>query len=467
MNRGILAVMALLAVGIVGYLLLSGEDDRYLVKLEMTNAGGLKNGANVRVAGAPSGRVTKLELNGDDLAVAELRLEPGVAPIGKNASALIDTDGLFGERFVQINRGDLDAPQPSGSVIDRNHATVSVRLDDVIDSLDLDTRNALGVFINEQGAAIVGRGADLAEVLGALPPGLDKTGELLDQFAADNQALGRLVEASDRVVGSIAPQRKELGRLIGGLAETLDLLDSRRNDLGETVRRAPATLQAAQRALVALDATARPLIPAAQGLRTTAPALTETLQELPGFTQDALPALRTAARVAPDLQRLADQGTPVVRELAPMARTLANYTRRGLDPLTELLDEGAADVFGTMEGWARSTQGRDAASHIFRFGASSGSDVLALLLGPAAAKKVAKQHPRAPGPVAPQTAPAPAAQAPTPAKLPNLSLLPDNVLQKVDELLKQKPADTVTGLLDRLKSPPKSDQPLLDYLLGP
>jgi phospholipid/cholesterol/gamma-HCH transport system substrate-binding protein len=464
MTSRLLAVMALLGAAIVGYLVLSDGDDRYLVKLEMANAGGLRNGANVRVGGAPAGRVTDVRINADDLAVAELRLEPEVAPIGKGARALVDTDGLFGERFVQIERGDVDRPLPSGTLIGTDRTGVSVRLDDVIDALEPDTRQALGAFINEQGAAIAGRGRDLADVLMALPPGLGRTAQLLDQFAADNQALAGLVEASDRVVGEVARERRHLGRLMAGFGETLDVLDSRRANLGETVRRAPAMLQAAQRTLAALETAAGPLVPAAQGLRTTAPALTETLEELPSFAGEAIPALRTAARVAPDLQRLGTQATPVVRELRPMARDLSDYTRRGLDPFTDLLDRGAADIFGVMEGWARATQGRDASSHIFRFGASSGSEVLAAMLAPAPERR---KRPR-PARPAPQATPAPAARPKLPRpKLPKLPLLPEGTTEKLDELLRTDPVDTVDGLVDRLKAQPADRKDLLDFLLGP
>lgn len=465
MSSRMLAGMALVAAGIVAFLVLTGGDDRYLVRVEMKNAGGLRNGANVRVGGAPAGRVSALRLDDRDLAVAELRLEPEVAPIGDGATAVVDTDGFFGERFVEIDGGDSSRPRPSGTTIRAGETTVSTRLDDVVDALDLDTRQALQAFLAEQGAAIVGRGEELAEVLAALPPGLHRTGRLLDQFAADNAALGRLVESSDRVVAEVARERDQLGRLIGGFGDTLDVLDSRREGLGETVRRAPATLRSAQRVLASLEAASGPLIPAARGLRATAPALTSTLEQLPGFADEAVPALETAAGVAPDLVRLGTRATPVVRELRPVARTLSTYTRRGLGPFTDLLDQGTADIFGLMEGWARSTQGRDAASHIFRFGATSGSDALAGVLEPAPQKRERPRR-RSSRP-APAPAPAPAPRLPKAPKVPKLPLLPDDAREKLDRLLERVPGDAAGDLLDRPGQPSQDQQPLLDFLLGP
>ena len=458
----VLALAGLAGVAIVAGLVLTGGDGRYLVRLEMDNAGGLRKGANVRVGGAPAGEVKQIRLDENDRAVAELRLEPGVAPIGRGARATVDTDGLFGERFVEIDRGDVRRPEPSGGVIPAARASVSVRLDDVIDALDVDTRQALRAFLNEQGAAIAGRGNDLAATLEALPSGLDRTGTLLAELAAEDRALARLVESSDRVVGQVAAERRELGRLLGGFGATLDTLDSRRRELGETVRLAPATLRAARRALVALNAAAAPLIPAARGLRETAGPLTGVLAELPGFADDAEPALQTARRVAGDLQRLATRATPAVRDLRPVAAELSTYTRRGFGPFTELLDRGAADVFGVMEGWARSTQGRDAASHIFRFGASSGSDAFAALVAPPPARRQPRRTPRAPA----------GGAAPALPRVPDLGELPP--LPKVPKLPKlpkvprvpQLPSGSAVDAVPTDPDPARTGA-LLDLLRGP
>jgi phospholipid/cholesterol/gamma-HCH transport system substrate-binding protein len=445
-NGRLAAGLLLVAAVVVGALVLGGSDDRYLVKVQLDNAGGLRKGANVRVAGAPAGRVTSLELDSQDHAVAELRLDPEVAPVGAGARAVVDTDGFFGERFVQIDRGDLKRPEPSGAVIPAARTSVSVRLDDVVDALDLDTRDALKAFLSEQGTAVVGRGRDLAAVLAALPPSLDRTTELISQFAADNKALGRLIESGDRVLVEVAREHDNLGRLVNGFGQTLDVLDSRRNDLGETFRRAPATLRSARGALVSLEAASKPLIPAAHGLRSTAPALTDTLEVLPDFTKEAVPALDTIARVSPALQRLGTRATPIVRELKPMATVLSDFTQRGLEPFSSLLSKAGADVLGTMEGWARSTQGRDGSSHIFRFGATSGSDTLGVLLTPTPQRKKKAAH---------------TTKTPKPAALPKLPVAP-----KLPGTV-GKALAPVTKAIDELPKTVQNATELLDFLLKP
>jgi hypothetical protein len=162
----------------------------------------------------------------------------------------------------------------------------------------------------------------------------------------------------------------------------LSALASRRSQLGQTVQLAPATLRQAQSTLAALQGAAVPLAPAADGLRAAAPSLTAALQEIPVFANAAVPTLGEVASVSPQLQRLADQSTPVVRALVPLTTELTRYSRQALVPVTTLLADksGAANLFGEMEGWARSTQGYDASSHIFRFGATISPASFAQLL---------------------------------------------------------------------------------------
>ena len=246
----------------------------------------------------------------------------------------------------------------------------------------MDAQGALRTFLNEQGTALVGRGHDLASVLSELPPTLSGLQQLMSQLSANQQALGSLVDHSDRVVAEVAAQRGALGQMVNSANGALSALASRRTQLGQTVQTAPATLRQAQSTLAALQGAAIPLAPAADGLRATAPSLTAALRQIPTFANAAVPTLNTVADVAPALQRLGDEATPVVRSLPPMTTELTDYTTQALSPITTMLAPagGAANLFGEMEGWARSTSGYDGSSHIFRFGATIGASTFAQLL---------------------------------------------------------------------------------------
>jgi hypothetical protein len=132
-----------------------------------------------------------------------------------------------------------------------------------------------------------------------------------------------------------------------------------------------------------------------------------------------------------------------------------------------VLDDGAPDLLGVLEGWARATQGKDKASHVFRFGLTIGAETIPLiatlldrLQNPIPPKGKSKDATPARTPKAPLAG----GQKPPPAlpKLPGVQL--PKLIQNVPKVLK-----TVTDALGVTgdKSQPKDGRQLLDFLLKP
>lgn len=458
-RRAVVGALLAAVAAVVLVVAMSG-DSGYKVHLELANAGGLIKGSNVRVDGTPVGKVTKIDVDRQDRVTAELRIDKKHAePIGRDARATVQVDGLFGERYVDLNRGDVRDPLPSGSTIPASHTDVSVRLDDVVDAADVPTREALGVFLAEQGRSLAGRGDDLAKMLAALPPTLSSTRDLVAEFGDDQQALARLVDESDAVLSSVARQRAGLGSLMHRAGGALDALGSRADDLGETVRRAPATIASANRALASLQGAATPLVAAAHGLRATAPSLTAALRELPAFSQAATPTLDTLRDVTPQLERLGRLGAPPVRRLAPMAGELATYGTAA-DPFSDTFNRAAPDLLGVMEGWARATQPKDAAGHVFRFGLSTSLKLLySRMPQPPGQRRRSTHHPRLPDVLAPSTT-APA--VPEPIK--KVTDLVKKVLDRRPKIPHPRVPDVAPGTA--AGDATTAVNSLLDFLLG-
>jgi phospholipid/cholesterol/gamma-HCH transport system substrate-binding protein len=431
-TRRLAAVAVLAASAVAVAALVASAGGNYSVRAVFANVGGLVKGFTVRIDGAPVGKVSDLELDSHDHVIATLDIDKRAAPIGRDATATVRAADLLGEKFVDLVPGNRSDPAPSGSVIPLARTGLAVELDDVLNALDLPTREGLRAFVNEQGTAFAGRGQDLAALLATLPPSLDRTQELLAQLGQNNAVLGRLVDESDRVVAAVSQQRAPLRRLVGSAATTLQTLAGRRAELAATVTRAPATLISLRRALVGLEDAAIPLGPAAQGLANTAPQLTATLDQLPQFTASARPTLAIVQAVAPTLRTLGREGTPVVRRLGPLTSELATFAA-ALDPVSSTLDDGAANLLGFMEGWARATQARDAGGHVFRFGLTVSPETLSSLaplfvrrgqaraVAPARGERPAA-HP-APAPLPAPSVPSPATTAPAAAKHPGGTVL--------------------------------------------
>jgi phospholipid/cholesterol/gamma-HCH transport system substrate-binding protein len=78
----------------------------YTIHAEFSNAGGLRPGSPVELAGVRVGQVTAIRLNGTRAEVS-LKLLDGV-PVQTDAIASILTKGLLGERYVTLSPGGSD-----------------------------------------------------------------------------------------------------------------------------------------------------------------------------------------------------------------------------------------------------------------------------------------------------------------------------------------------------------------------
>jgi outer membrane protein OmpA-like peptidoglycan-associated protein len=108
---GVLVVLALLALSI-GVFLIGDKDflfsSTYRLKADFQNVGGLNNGADVRVGGIHQGTVKEIDLpsqpDGKVTVVMNLR-SPTRNIIKKDSRASIKTEGLLGDKYVEISFG--------------------------------------------------------------------------------------------------------------------------------------------------------------------------------------------------------------------------------------------------------------------------------------------------------------------------------------------------------------------------
>lgn len=370
-----LAAMVILAAIIVAR---GGGSDAYVVKTVMPNANGLRVGVPVRVGGAQVGKVSSVELRGKAVEVA-MTLDDKTAPVGRDASLVIESQNLLGQKAVRLVKGSSSEPAASGTPIPPARVKVSTDLDQVLSVLDGQTRARLGVLVNEAGQALLGRRADLRELVGELPRSMAGIGTLLDRLTADNHALAGAVTRSDRVIGRLTAERSALVRMIDTVGQTAKTVATERRGLGQTLDAAPATLTELRTFLTELQRLTRPLGPAAGYLTDAAPQLTKVLERVPPAAQAGIPTLRTAKTVAPDLTQLADGLTPILRRARPVTATVARLTTT-MQPLGGALDHSLDNIVGILDNWSRAVQYRDGIGHIFRGEASLAPGALESML---------------------------------------------------------------------------------------
>src|SRR6059036_844217 len=121
---GIFVVAALSMLGAAVFLI--GDKQflfrrTYRLNANFENAAGLANGAGVRVAGIEKGTVKRIDLPGrpDGQVLVEMHLDESTRPvIKKDSIASIASEGLVGDRYVEISMGSEKAePVQEGDTI--------------------------------------------------------------------------------------------------------------------------------------------------------------------------------------------------------------------------------------------------------------------------------------------------------------------------------------------------------------
>jgi phospholipid/cholesterol/gamma-HCH transport system substrate-binding protein len=351
------------AAPVLVYLITSSGSTGYIIRAEFRDVDGMRPGSTVKVDGVPGGIVSSVTITPRDTAIATLRVDKAAAPIGAGASVQIRPADLLGEHYVQLDVGNLNRPQPSGTFIPLSRTSATVELDQVLNMLDVGTRTRLRILINEAAVALAGRGADFNTLLSDLPPNLDQARALLAQVSSQNATLQNLISAGDRVTGAVNGRRDQLGNLIGVAEAALGKVADRHAQLGATIADAPGALTQLRTALSQLGTASTAITPAAQSLQTAAGPLTRTLRALPSSADAASTTLVTARQAAPDLQRLGSEGQSPLRSLRPTALHLKSVTRMAAPILTELDQRAMRDALWFVENWALGPKGRDALGH--------------------------------------------------------------------------------------------------------
>ncbi|HMK56218.1 MAG TPA: outer membrane lipid asymmetry maintenance protein MlaD [Dissulfurispiraceae bacterium] len=124
---GIFVLIGFLALGYLsirlGKLEVVGKGG-YTLYAEFANAGGIKPGAVVEIAGVEIGKVKSIRLDNYS-ALATMRIYQGVK-IQDDAIASIKTKGLVGEKFVQVAPGGSDVYLADGGRIKETESALDI-----------------------------------------------------------------------------------------------------------------------------------------------------------------------------------------------------------------------------------------------------------------------------------------------------------------------------------------------------
>jgi len=159
-------------------------ESRYTIHADFTEVGGLAEGATVRLAGVQIGRVSGVELPPQPGGKVRVNLNISreyADRIRQNSVARIETQGLLGDKIVEITVGTPDAPvvPPDGVIAAR-------------DPVDLGQ-------VLTQGTETVKNVAALTENLGKIAKSFNES-KIMDDISASTGSARRATEQLERIV---------------------------------------------------------------------------------------------------------------------------------------------------------------------------------------------------------------------------------------------------------------------------
>jgi ABC-type transporter Mla subunit MlaD len=284
----------------------------------------------VRIAGVEVGKVKDVEAGEGDTSVVTMELDDDALPIHADATIKVRPRiFLEGNFFVDLKPGTPASPAvDEGFTLPVGQTAAPVQLDQILSSLESDSRANLKLLLDGLGEGLADGGAQ------ALNRAWKPSDEAFTQGAIAAEAFRGLEEddvpkflAAGGDVAAAASRAHRLPAFVEGLNRSARALASRREQLSASLPELDRLLAEAGPALDAFNAAlpptralvrdARPGVQAAPAtLELAIPVLEQARKlvappELPALLEELDPAVRSLARLEPDLTELFGDVTPV------------------------------------------------------------------------------------------------------------------------------------------------------------
>ncbi len=231
---GLLVAAVGLAMAVVAYQSVNGVplQKRYALNAVFPgNSPVVAKGDTVRIAGRLAGLVTEVEPYKGGRRVS-MELRPKFSPVGRDASAKVRVKSLVYLTYVELTPGNIKgAPMADGGTIPLSRAGSNVDLLEVVELFDRKSRETLKKTIYNTGIGLAGRGGELNEALGDLPPLTRQFKDQLRAVTREPGAIARSVAGASRVTRGLRGERGDERGRIGGADADERTTPFRHNDL--------------------------------------------------------------------------------------------------------------------------------------------------------------------------------------------------------------------------------------------
>lgn len=323
-------VLLVLSIAMAGYIL-SHERLRFpfiqstptVMKAEFSTAQAVTpgQGQTVRVSGVEIGQIGKVTLN-HGIAVVEMDINDKYKHLmHTDATALLRPRTGLKDMFIELAPGSKNAPLAKpGWTIPVSNTLPDVNVDEILASLDSDTRAYLDLLVNGAGQGLKGQGNELAQVLQRFEPTHRDLARLNRAVAARGTNLTRLVNSLQRLNTALAAKQPQIVSLVDSSSKVFRAFASQDQNISRAIADLPGTLLQTTATLTKVQTFANQLGPAATNLLPAARALPAANQALSALAVPSTPIIKNQIRPFVVAAR------PLVRQLKPASVNLAQAT---------------------------------------------------------------------------------------------------------------------------------------------
>lgn len=301
------------------------------------------HGQEVRIAGVPVGTVTAVSVTGRGQARLTLSIDPHYQ-VYRNATLVLRPKSQLNEMYVEMNPGGPPSARlPSGGTLPVTAAQSPVELDQVLDHLDSNAREALTELLEQSDIALADAPHDLTNGLAASDVVAQHLQPVVGALATRRAKLQELVTALSVISKSIGGNDERLTSLINSLDQTLAALGGHKGDLEASLAQLPGVTSQLSNATSAVQSLGTQLNPTLDNLKSASGSLPTALSKLRGTVDQAgtvisagTPVVKGAVPVVHDLRPLAGDVNAALPDVGSVTSDLKPDTAYLVPTLTDL-----------------------------------------------------------------------------------------------------------------------------------
>ena len=364
-TRDFIAILVLGVIGLLAlFVILSQQstalpswfpflgEDRFELKTEFQTAQAVTpgQGQTVNLSGVEIGDVTNVELE-NGVAVVTMQVDPEFAQlIHPDASALLRPRTGLQDMTIELDAGTDSGEIPEGFTIPLANSAPNINPDQILASLDGDTRAYLRLLL-AGGAQAFGtrqKSEDFAQVLRRLDPTVRDIAKINGAIAKRRNNLRRVVTNFKLIAEELAKSDTNLTGFVDSQNSVFGAFAESEAKLRETLRALPGALRETRGALNASATLSGQLKPALTDLLPQAKALGPALRATRPFFRKTEPSIRTQLR--PFTQKV-DTVVGDVRRAAKPLKDSSSQLSGSFTELNQLVNALAYNPSGSGESY--------------------------------------------------------------------------------------------------------------------